>query len=80
MARDNSPVNNTCPAIDDAIGILEDLREANAALRAWGNEQYDRAEDFEEEMNEWHDKYDESLTRIAELEKEIDELTTLVIA
>ena len=65
--RDNSPVNDTCPAIDTVIGIMEDLREANAALRAWGNEQYNMVQDLESKVEDLEDK-------IKDLEGEIDEL------
>lgn len=33
----NEPNNSTCPKIDQAIQILEDLRHENAQLCEWGN-------------------------------------------
>lgn len=50
-----------------AISIMEDIREANATLRDWGNEEFERAEDAEE-------KIENANSMIQELNEEIESL------
>lgn len=79
MAHDNSPVNLTCPTIDNIISKIEEIRSMNSDLRVWGNEQYDRAEALENDLCTAQAKLDDAQfeikelsTKISELEKELD--------
>jgi hypothetical protein len=56
MIKDNAPVKNTCPSIDmiiesihhgeydkeELISMIEEVRQANATLRSWGNELFSK--------------------------------------
>ena len=58
MIKDYAPVKNTCPNIDmiiesihhgeydkeELISMIEEVREANATLRSWGNELFTKLE------------------------------------
>jgi hypothetical protein len=54
--------------------ILEELRNANAKLREWGQEMYDEAERLEKERDEFESLYEQEKERVSELEIEIEDL------
>lgn len=60
----SEPVGNTCPKIDKAIEMMEDLRSDNSCLREWGNDLVEAIEQFETLCQEQKDT-------IIELEEEI---------
>ena len=107
MSRDNAPIKNTCPTIDNIIGRMEsalaeaeyiykhpeedstdeagtiiselanaivdmeNIRDDNTELRAWGNEEYERAEYAEGER-------DDAIRDTEILREELEELKTKI--
>ena len=53
---------------------LEELRSANAALREWGNEMYDDAENLETAKDFWENRCAELESKIEDLESTIEDL------
>ena len=72
--RNRPPVGFTCPDIDKAIAILEELRSDKQALRSWGEEQAERADEAESRAEEAEGRVAELEKRVAELEKEVIDL------
>lgn len=67
----------------ESIGVgkwceLESLRSSNGALRDWGNEMYNDAENLEAERDEFEGKYEDAKDRISELENEVAELESRI--
>ncbi len=65
----------------ESIGVgnwceLESLRDANGALRDWGNEMVKDAEDSEKALDEANDIISELETKIDQLQDEVNDLTT----
>ena len=54
--------------------VLEELRNANAALRDWGQEMYNEAETLEKERDEFESLYEQEKEKVSELESEIEDL------
>lgn len=46
----NEPNRATCPDIDRAIALMEDLRESNHQLREWGNGLVNDLEEKDDEI------------------------------
>jgi len=69
VQKQEEPNNNAIDCLEDAqyhltdfIGkysCLEDIRSDNAELRNWGNEQYDRVQELEQEVYDLQRKIDE---------------------
>lgn len=53
---------------------LEDLRNANAALREWGNDMYNEAEGLEKEKDEYLNQYEEQKNEVGYLKEKIKKL------
>ena len=58
MASDASDIENSCPYIDKAIDQMEEARSIHSELRAWGNKEYQRAEDLEEQLRDLEKEFD----------------------
>jgi predicted nucleic acid-binding Zn-ribbon protein len=50
MSHRREPVGYTCPDIDNLIERLEELRNDNDQLRAWGAEEATRVDELEQEL------------------------------
>lgn len=74
---DNSPVGYTCGTIDDAISSMESVRQANDELRGWGNEQFERAEMFEQEAANLQDQVDKLELELEELKLQQQETASI---
>jgi hypothetical protein len=53
------------------MSIMEDIRSANKELRDWGNAEYLRAEEAEEELNSYQTNLVRAQEEIKYLEEEI---------
>jgi hypothetical protein len=60
--------NHTCPAIDEAVGLLEKLRGENADLRAAAEYWKDAAEQLGTDLDDMHATADALRDQIHELE------------
>jgi archaellum component FlaC len=69
----NEPNRATCPDIDQAISLMEDLRESNRLLRDWGNGLVNDLEAQDEEIRTMDE-------RINELESEVENLISELAA
>lgn len=78
MGRDASGIPNTCPTIDDAIYLMNKVRDANSELRDFGNRMYEEKEDALEKINELEKQIEELKSEISDYEKRIAELETSV--
>ena len=58
----------------DTISDMENIRSDNQELRQWGNDEYSRAEDAEEERDEAIKRCEDSETEIDDLKAQIEEL------
>lgn len=58
----------------DALGLMEDIRKANKSLRDWGNEEYKRAEDAEDDCGRAKKEVSQLEDEVADMQKEIDSL------
>jgi chromosome segregation ATPase len=74
-------VGYTCNDIDSVqqelkliIDSLEDLRQANIALRDFGDNQEARADDFEEQLNQLRDEYNSLESEYMSLEERFKNL------
>lgn len=63
----------TCPIIDKAIGTLEEIREANAAIRSWGEDWKAKAEEFYDRVQELEEEERERNVEVAKLEEKVKE-------
>jgi chromosome segregation ATPase len=82
--KDEDPTqeaNTIISELQDAINDMENIRDDNAELRQWGNDEYERAENLESERDDaLRDKenleyeVDELKEKIAELELELDQI------
>jgi chromosome segregation ATPase len=80
--EDSSEYANTIRGeLIDAINEIEDVRSANSELRAWGNEECNRAEEAEGERDEairdkeyLQEEIDELKAKIEELETQLSEV------
>lgn len=62
---------NAISKLENALLEIENVRDANFKLRAWGNEEYDRAEEKEKEL-------EQSVTEKEYLQEEIDEMKEIL--
>ena len=69
----SAPIGNTCGDIDNAISILEDLRNDNSTLRGWGEEQETRVDELEGEVSDLTDQVNNLENEISRLNRIIDE-------
>lgn len=53
---------------------MEEIRTANATLREWGNEQCQRAEEFEKEYDYYKSEADDLKKEVESLKKEVAQL------
>lgn len=60
------------------IKVLEQIREANSTLRAWGNEHHRAAYDFESEKDELQKEVDRLTREVEELRSENKDLENRV--
>ena len=100
MSKDNAPIGNTCPMIDDvirsidyikdrmspaadddihddfknALSVLEDVRSANSTLREWGNDQHNRADDFEGQADHLEAELRKLRSELEDRERDIKDL------
>lgn len=70
--QDDEPISKADLAELEAL--MEKIRSANSTLRDWGNEQYNLAMDYEEELDEERRKNEDLARRIASLEDTIKDL------
>ncbi|SDC67224.1 hypothetical protein SAMN05428966_10283 [Massilia sp. PDC64] len=59
---------NTLSSITNSRGLLEKLRDANANLRAWGEEMEERAEAAEEALAAMTERAEAAEQRLSQLE------------
>ena len=67
------PVPETCRDINRIIDQIEEIRSSNAALREWGAEQYDRAEEAENNLSEAKYTIEDLRSEIESLKEELKE-------
>lgn len=75
-----APVGYTCPDIDKAIAIMEELRDANESLRSWGLEQEERADQAESELADAEARIESLEEKIENLEAQLAELEAQLAA
>ena len=54
--------------------LMEEIRLANSTLREWGNEQYERAEEFERDLDHANGEISDLKDEVESLKSEIKEL------
>ena len=81
MASYQEPVPVTCPDIDHAVSmaeditrILEKLRESNDALRSWGNELVEECKEHEKEQERLRELNDDLEYKLDEANIELQQL------
>lgn len=71
--RSRAPVSHTCPDIDKAISILEDLRTDNSKLREWGEEEAAMVDKLEKQVEDSESDHAEAVEK---LERQIRDMQT----
>ena len=74
MIRSRAPIGHTCPDIDAAISMLEDLRTDNSRLRDWGEAEESKVDELENQVSDLESKIQDLENRISELEFENSDL------
>jgi chromosome segregation ATPase len=59
---------------EDFEKLMEEIRSANSTLREWGNEQCDRAEEFEKDLDNSQREVDYLKNEVEELKSEVTQL------
>lgn len=65
-----------CKEATGMVQVLEMIRKANTKLREFGHEQYERASEFEKDLERASNRIDELEHTITVLEKECSSLTS----
>lgn len=74
MGRDNAPVGNTCPTLDNIISLVEDVRGDNESLRDWGNQLHDEVEELERQISQLESDKENLEMTVSELKEQIENL------
>jgi hypothetical protein len=64
--------------IDEMVKVMEDIRADNIELRAWGNSECDKKEDYEDDKEELEQEVRELKRLISDMEETISELQSQI--